>query len=146
MFHRIYKQTLCIVGILMLSACATQISQDKLATADFGAEPPSNYQDIIKERIDRTLIDPTSGIYRFTSKPRKGYFKTSPIVATREQFGYLVCGHVNGKNRFGGYTGGHRFAALMRGEHVVQLLSGNTGDSLANVAISKWCIENVVTN
>jgi hypothetical protein len=57
---------------------------------------PSNYKTQIDRALARTLIDPDSRKVEFTVNP----------------YGGLVCGRVNAKNSFGGYTGYNQFIAI----------------------------------
>lgn len=134
---------------LFLAACATSVPPEKIANADYGPPPTNNYQQAIKDAISPTLIDPTSPIYTFSGKPRKGYFKNSPALGTREGFGYISCGSVNAKNRMGGYTGGAPFAVLMRGDIVSQKILGQVVTDpgrlyVLNIGIDVTCSRNIV--
>ncbi len=113
-----------IVFVGMLQSCATSGSQEKLLSANYGSPPPSNYQEIIKNRISRTLIDPTSPKYEF-APPSQGYTKKSALFNTSEQFGWRVCGNVNAKNKFGGYKGREPFFTLFKDGQLVTLIQGD---------------------
>ena len=80
----------------------------------------------------KSLIDPTSPLYEFDA-PRKGYTKASGTFGTSERFGWRVCGTVNSKNRFGGYTGRAPFFALFRGGRLVTLLVGEISRDTVNI-------------
>lgn len=128
--------------VLLLQACATPVSQERIASADYGDAPSDAYQQIIKDRFASILIDPTSPLYEI-DKPRKGYTKKSPMFNTREQFGWRVCGTVNSKNRYGGYAGRSPFFALFRGDTIVEFLSGVSNPDPTYGSITNKNIENV---
>ena len=105
------KKIILIVSIaLILSACAgagvrPASYQESL---NLNCDPlPNNYQEMIKTHVNRTLIDPTSGIYEF-SQPAKAKFNNACAW-------YLQV-EVNAKNRFGGYVGRqlHQFVIYQR--------------------------------
>lgn len=130
-----HEKTITITGF---TACATPISAEKAANADYGPAPTKGYQEAIKSYFARNLIDPTSPLYEF-EKPKQGYFKNSPLFETKESFGWLVCGRLNSKNRFGGYTGSAPFVVLMKGNTVTQKLVGNPDDTIINGYIHGTC-------
>jgi hypothetical protein len=131
------------VAVLLLQGCATPISQDRIASADYGDAPSDAYQQVLRDRFASILIDPTAPLYEF-DKPKKGFTKQSPIFNTREQFGWRVCGTVNSKNRYGGYAGKSPFFALFRGDTIVEMIYGESNPdpvygSLTNKQIENAC-------
>ncbi|MBG53096.1 MAG: hypothetical protein CML99_11875 [Rhodobiaceae bacterium] len=98
-----------------LAACATGPTSDQLAHADYGPPPPENHQEVIKEWFEERLIDPTSPLYSFRN-PVQGYTNDSPLYGTQLQFGWIVCGAVNAKNRLGAYVGREPFLRFLRME------------------------------
>lgn len=152
------KKNLCLVVTvtLLLSGCArsfptqpvkdihapTPIPPERISTADYGLPPPDNYQDLVKTEISRGLIDPTSPLLTFDKPPEKGYIMRSNFLRVPEGFGWLVCGTVNSKNRYGGYVGAQPFLALMQGDTVTQTLVGSrTGpeEELITMGIMDVC-------
>jgi len=127
-------------SIFILTGCATSISPQLISNADYGQPPTDGHQQVIRQRFDQILIDPTSPLYEF-DKPRKGYTKASPMFGTSEAFGWRVCGTINSKNRFGGYTGRSPFFILFRGDEIMTFMSGESGtnSSLRNLAIQEAC-------
>lgn len=127
--------------VLLLQGCATQISPERISSSDYGNPPSESYEQIIRDRFSKVLIDPTSPIYEI-DKPRKGYTKRSPMFNTQEQFGWMVCGTINSKNRYGGYTGRSPFFVLFRGDTIVEFMSGeatNEPYALKNKNIELAC-------
>jgi len=96
-----------------LAACATAPTSEQLAQADYGPPPPENHQEIIKEWFEERLIDPTSPLYSFRN-PVQGFTQENAFYGTQLQFGWIVCGTVNGKNRMGAYVGREPFFTLFK--------------------------------
>ena len=67
---------------------------------------------VIEEEIRRTLIDPESARFYNYSVPTKDWYD-------KDQFGWLVCVDVNGKNSYGEYTERTRYFFMMRGDDIV---------------------------
>lgn len=104
--------------ILVLTGCATSFQKPTPGT-DYGAYP-ENYQDLIKGYMETVLIDPESARYRF-NPPRKAYVNQGLAYGGKVQWtGFGVPFFVNSKNRFGGYTGGKDFVALIRDGTVIK--------------------------
>lgn len=129
-----------LTSLLLIAGCATApMAPEKLAAADYGPPPPSNYEEIIKARFSSTLIDPTSPLYEI-GQPRKGYTQRDSAFGTGESFGWVVCGTVNSKNRMGGYTGWAPFFTLFRGDHLAEFVTGEASrNSVVNDIISRSC-------
>lgn len=128
-----------IASVLAVAACATPVSPEKLAAADYGPPPPANYEELIKARFNEILVDPTSPIYEI-DKPRKGYTRPYEMYGTQEAFGWVVCGTVNSKNRMGGYAGRSPFFVLFRGEYMAEFITGESrGASALNDDIRRAC-------
>ena len=106
-----------------LAACATGPTPEQLTHADYGPRPPENHQEIIKEWFAERLIDPTSPLYSFRN-PVQGYTNDSPLYGTQLQFGWIVCGAVNAKNRLGAYVGREPFFTLFRDGSMVFIHDG----------------------
>lgn len=126
------------VVTLALTACATQVSQEKIASADYGTPPPANAEQIIKRHFDLKLVDGGSARYRIGA-PAKSYLKESPLFGTHETFGYRQCGLVNAKNRMGGYTGYSPFAVFWRNGQIVFSLIPGPDESLNQAAVKALC-------
>lgn len=135
-----------LVCIVVLTGCATPISKERLATADYGPQPSENYQEIVKASFAQILIDPTAPIYEFAGTPQKGYVRQSPMLNLPEGFGWKVCGTINSKNRMGGYSGSVPFFVLMRGDNVTHRVlgeiprPGSGGLSFLNNSIDAACM------
>lgn len=125
--------------ISLLVGCATSVSSELLAVADYGSPPTEMHQQVIRAKFDKMLIDPTSPLYEFEA-PRKGYTRASPVFGTRQAFGWQVCGTINSKNRFGGYSGRVPFFVLLRGDEIKEFIYGDSqSGSLVNTVIEQAC-------
>lgn len=106
------KPMLLLVGLL-LAGCATPVSKDLLARADYGA-PPATAEHDIRMMFESYLKDPYTAVYRF-GQPYKGYITKPPIRGGGvEAFGWIVEVDVNAKNGLGGYTGYQRYRFFYR--------------------------------
>src|ERR1041385_4631552 len=94
------KSLSVIVIMFSLIGCASagRPTPEQLANNTF-AECPSNYQQMIQERLKATLIDPSSAISRF-SIPEKYVYSG--------QFGHFIEVGVNAKKHYGGAYVGER--------------------------------------
>ena len=95
---------------LLLAACTStfDVSMQAVRNADYGPYP-KNYQQLIRQRLDGTLLDARSAQIRFTTPPRKVLRLSNQGVQGSGRAGwdafYLACADVNAKNAYGGYTG-----------------------------------------
>lgn len=78
---------------------------------------PTDYRAQIDRYLARTLLDPDSRRIEYIGQP----------------YGSAVCGMVNARNRFGGYTGRQIFLALFAATGTLQSLDIFTTASLKNV-------------
>jgi len=106
-----------------LAACATAPTTEQLANADYGAPPAEDHQQVIKEWFAERLIDPTSPLYSF-GNPVQGFTQENSFYGTQLQFGWIVCGAVNGKNRMGAYVGREPFFTLFKDGKMVFIHDG----------------------
>lgn len=115
-----------LIAMAVLVGCQAPVAKPPLEAgwrpdainADYG-QYPTNYESIIRDWYLKNLKDPQSAIFVSFSKPRKEHavvnqFKKSAI------FGYSVCGTVNAKNSYGGYTGNKTSWFLIRNGTVVK--------------------------
>jgi len=139
------SSVIAALAALLLTGCATPISPETLAHANYGSPPPKNYKELIKKEISPALLDPYSAQYEFSS-PSKGYTRNAPVWGTTEMFGWKVCGTVNAKNRFGAYVGTTPFFILFKNGRIAEKLVGNPPnaddaviENMSNVNIRNAC-------
>lgn len=98
-FRFIFKLSIIVYTVVFLG-CVIKPSEENLNMANFGSYP-SNYEKIIKTYLDKTLKDPDSVKYEFTSTPWATWFVNQYFI----DYGWGVCANLNAKNSYGGYTG-----------------------------------------
>ena len=97
---------------LLLAACALpkplEVSMRTIRSADYGPYP-RNYERLIRNHLNQTLLDADSAKIRITTPPRKVLRLSNQGVQGSGRAGwdafYLACADVNAKNAYGGYTG-----------------------------------------
>src|SRR5438045_2392337 len=98
--------SLLALGLAALACGASPPNVHQLATADYGPYP-ENYEELAKERIGVTLLDPDSARYKLITRPVKawagdndGYTIHHALSGSNPNvFGWKVCATYNSKNR-----------------------------------------------
>jgi hypothetical protein len=107
------KPILAPIIFTLITACAVPVPQDAINSASFGPEPiKEDYMARINGHLQEVLLDPESLILNCFDAV-KGWARRNVLDAPI--FGWLVVCDVNGKNRFGGYTGGKPYAFVFNG-------------------------------
>ena len=90
---------LLVIGILLTRACSGSSSSDGASNTASSEPDPFAIQVVGEDNVKKSLKDPDSADFRseFASKLSNGAL--------------VLCGEVNAKNAFGGYTGFKRFIA-----------------------------------
>lgn len=92
-------ETFTLALTMAVAACAPAGRSPQQATelqAAYNGRLPSDYRKVTDQRLAQELKDPDSRKVQFTATP----------------YGGLVCGMVNAKNSYGGFTGGQPFFAI----------------------------------
>jgi hypothetical protein len=98
----------------LLAGCASMPNAAENAAADHGPYP-GNYEGIVHTWISKTFFDPHSIQDLAIEKPTKGWRTGAPILGEKAAYyGWEVLVSVNGKNRFGGYTGLQKYDLIIR--------------------------------
>ena len=84
--------------------------------------------------ITGQLKDPDSARFKFTLSPAYGVVNMSG----RRHSGYFLCGEVNGKNSYGGYTGFKPFIVIYS-DATYRAASDGAIDSGNYSIVSGWC-------
>ncbi len=116
------KKFILVLMFVFLSSCVSGPSKEELLKADFGMKP-ENYEEKIKNAMITSLIDPTSPIYKINPIVKKSVFN-GILRGGGYTHGWLSCGSVNSKNRFGGYAGWQRFSAFFTGNFEPEIRFG----------------------
>ena len=113
------KLLLTLFTLPLITACALPVTQEAIDAASFGPEPiREEYMAIIEERIRGIALDPESIILNCL-EATKGWARRNEM--DQPSFGWLVACDVNGRNRFGGYTGNQPYAFLFNERGVLVL-------------------------
>jgi hypothetical protein len=113
------------IAFLLLMACARtaalaaepteiEVVADPRVYGDF----PKNYQEIITQWLNSTLVDAPSAQIEWVAAPRPGSLPEKK--GGKALFGYLVEVKVNSRNRFGTYTGMQKHTVLIREGRVLK--------------------------
>ena len=130
--HKNFRMIL--LGIVMclaacsLVSCVTMPTQQEISNADYGAYP-NDYQEIIKNNMEKLLFDPYSVVYSNWRGPAQGY-SGGRFIQTA--FGYRVCVDINAKNRMGGYVGNKLHYFLIHDGRIVQQFDEHSAQQLCN--------------
>lgn len=113
------------IAFLVLLACApatmwaaepTEI--EVVADPRVYGEFPKNYQGIVTQWLNNTLVDAPSAQIEWVAAPIAGSLPEKK--GGKALFGYLVEVKVNSRNRFGTYTGMQKHTFLIRDGRVVK--------------------------
>lgn len=122
---------------MALGGCATAPAPPTQAEvqAMYGAVKPSNpevAQRAVRRFFEPRLFDAPAALYKFPLPPVQG----SRTFGKERQFGWFICGELNGKNRMGGYTGYSPFLVFFsptNPDMIEDSLLGDTDDYAAQV-------------
>jgi hypothetical protein len=84
--------------------------------------------------ITNILKDPDSARFHFPLSPKAGVLNAMTITRS----GYFLCGEVNAKNSYGGYTGFKTFMVIFSDASLNAVAEG-TIESPASGVVSDWC-------
>jgi hypothetical protein len=113
------------MALLLFMACAAPGAlRGETTEIEVVADPriygdyPKNYQEIITQWLNSTLVDAPSAYIEWVSPPKAGSLPEKK--GGNPLFGYVVDLKVNSRNRFGTYTGMQRHTFLIRDGKVVK--------------------------
>jgi len=115
-----------LFACVYLQGCAiapTDSSGRTLTVADAGPAP-TDHEASFKASITGLLKDPESARYRNISKPTAQVVNTVPGFMTGG-VGWSMCGEVNAKNTYGGYTGFQWWWVLVNQDTLVTYQTGD---------------------
>jgi hypothetical protein len=112
------KKSLLFLGCLFFIGCVTAPTTEQLRNADYGTYP-INYEDVVKNYMQRRLKDPSSATYRFTGSPKSMY--AGGMLAGGIKYGYGICSYINARNSFGGYVGEKLTFFLIKNQEIVYM-------------------------
>ena len=114
------------VALLLFMACAAPgLMRAETTEIEVVADPriygdyPKNYQEIITQWLNATLVDAPSAYVEWLSQPKAGSMPEKK--GGNALFGYLVDIKVNSRNRFGTYTGMQKHTVLIKDGKVIKV-------------------------
>ena len=114
------------VALLLFMACAAPgLARAEITEIEVVADPriygeyPKNYQEIITQWLNATLVDAPSSYVEWVSAPRAGSLPEKK--GGNPLFGYIVDIKVNSRNRFGTYTGMQKHSVLIKDGKVLKV-------------------------
>ncbi len=118
---------LSLFVVLIVGGCASRPTQQEMAAADYGSYP-SDYEQVIRNYMQRILKDPESARYEFLNQPQKAWTSMGG-----KKYGYAVCTYINSKNSFGGYVGNRLNYFLIKNGQVIAAShgDGDFGEAIA---------------
>lgn len=121
---------------LAVAACAAMPPTTAETASMQNAPKPSSQvaaEKAVVQYFDGSLKDPDSARYTFLA-PTMG----SLVNGNLRQFGWFMCGTVNAKNSYGGYTGGRVFLAYFDPYSSDHVRDGSV-DSGQYSIVTNWC-------
>jgi hypothetical protein len=106
-------------GLIGCSPLHQPTTQELYDAKQAQLEPPTNYEQAIKDYWRPRLVDPTAPLFEFYGTPRKGYATGGVLGQRNIRFGWVISYSINSKNRMGGYTGATLRRALIRDNVVI---------------------------
>jgi hypothetical protein len=114
------------VALLLFMACALPgLVRAETTEIEVVADPriygdyPKNYQEIITQWLNETLVDAPSAYVEWMGTPKAGSLPLKKGAAP--VFGYVVDIKVNSRNRFGAYTGMQKHTVLIKDGKVLKV-------------------------
>ena len=107
---------LIILLSFLLFGCPRQPTSEELRSADHGPYP-YEYEEIVKKKMVKYLVDPYSAQYHYQGSPETRYFSKAFGGETIYGWGGIVL--INSKNRMGGYVGATPYNYLIRNGELV---------------------------
>jgi hypothetical protein len=124
-----------IAAVAFLAGCATKPTDMELSRGRTAIQPSSQTaaESAVVKYFENTLKDPESA--RYTFRPTINSWLASGSL---RRFGWFMCGTVNAKNSYGGYTGQHMFLAYFE-PSIADRVQEATIDSGRYVIVGDWC-------
>ena len=129
-----------VVALLAITACAPTPSPPTTAEIVMmqAAPKPSSQEaaeQAVKDYFAGSLFDAEAARYQFPLPPTQGSF----LTGEGREFGWFMCGRINGKNRMGGYTGYKTFFAYFSTTQADKVVDGTIADTDEYGIVDGWC-------
>ena len=122
--------------LFALAACASPVTKEEMATADYGPKPLA-YQEEIKSYLGLRLNDPKDAVVEFRNEPKMLYQRGTPVRG--EQYGWGVCVFINDKNKQGAYDGFYPMSFIVRNEKIVAVNGGSDDNVIGATYAREHC-------
>jgi hypothetical protein len=107
---------LVVISLATIVGCkSTSDSVQDWSTVNAGKKP-TNYEEKAKEKMTFKLKDPDSAQFKLIQPPHK---EIITLNMSEEVSVWAVCGYVNAKNSYDGYTGFKPFMVSFKDDHIV---------------------------
>src|ERR1041385_8441505 len=107
--------TLILAFTMGLALTLQAIAETQTDTARYGSYP-ANYKEVVMQWLNKQLIDPDSARIEWNGDPKQADLGENGAPL----YGYLINFPVNGRNRFGGYTGKEKHAVVIQNRAVIK--------------------------
>ncbi|NGZ04083.1 MAG: hypothetical protein CV090_13655 [Nitrospira sp. WS238] len=125
-----YLRSLPALLLFLTVGCATPVTPEEIAGADYGTVPVSPiYQNAIKHFMQPFLFEPSTAHFRFLGEPKKGYAYLTGRTKPPE-FGYLVHVGIKAKNLMGKYMGEDSYRFFIKNETLYLLSKSDKAESV----------------
>lgn len=106
------RHILLILGAVAAGAGGSGVHAKPAEPSHVFGPPPTweSFRAIAEQSIQAKLLDPDSARISWSGGFYPGYYRA--ILGPRVD-GYVACGRVNGRNRFGGYAGSRAFVVVV---------------------------------
>jgi hypothetical protein len=135
-----FNGSIILALIFTLAACAQPPTAEEISVLNVAPKPSSQEaaEQAVKNYFRELLIDAESARYEFPLPPIKGSF----LGPTDREFGWFMCGIINGKNRMDGYSGYSTFYVYFSPAQPDTVIHGEISDITDEYHfIDQWCNE-----
>jgi hypothetical protein len=133
------KRTFAAAMFALLASCApAPPTPAEIAMMQAAPKPSSEEaaEQAVKDYFAEVLFDAEAARYQFPLPPVQGSWTASNSA---REFGWFMCGKINGKNRMGGYTGYKTFFAYFSPTQPDKVIDGTTADTDEFGIVDGWC-------
>ena len=116
---------LALAGSVAITGSPAVAKKKPDPVIQYGPAPQwERFKELGEEAIRAMLVDPESARFTWSHGYRQDGFTPS---MSRRRHGYTTCGHVNARNRMGGYNGRTTFTVVIDHDRVIHAEIGKPG-------------------
>lgn len=115
----------------LMDQSTESIEPTKKENRNYGPRP-DNPKELAEKAISKKLIDSGSARYHHYDQIKKGHFVDHGVRYN----GWIQCGKVNSKNRFGGYAGRKQYFVLIKNGEVLLVKYDTELDTPSGVEVT----------